>query len=89
MIPLPLGLVLCGLLVLAAEELYLWLSLSPRERKPSWKKAEKWSWNGNWPSCQSRKPSPLEGEQGLEVTVELSPRSGSGLIVLTSVRTWD
>lgn len=73
----PLGLVLCGLLVLAAGGLYLWLSLSPQGTKAIVEKSGEVVLERDLAQLSEPETFTLEGEQGLEVTVELSPQGAA------------
>ena len=40
---------------------------------PLWRWTARWCWNGTFPPWQGRRPLPLEGANGIQLTVELSP----------------
>ena len=73
----PLGLVLCGLLVLAAGVLYLGLSLAPQGTRAIVEKSGEVVLERDLSQLTEPETFTLEGEQNIQVTVELSPQGAA------------
>ena len=72
-----LGLVLCGLLVLAAGVLYLGLSLAPQGTRAIVEKSGEVVLERDLSQLTEPETFTLEGEQNIQVTVELSPQGAA------------
>ena len=73
----PLGLVLCGLLVLAAGVLYLGLSLAPQGTRAIVEKSGEVVLERDLSQLTEPETFTLEGEQNIQVTVELSSQGAA------------
>ena len=73
----PLGLVLCGLLVLAAGVLYLGLSLAPQGTRAIVEKSGEVVLERDLSQLTEPETFTLEGEQNIQVTVEFSPQGAA------------
>lgn len=73
----PLGLVLCGLLVLAAGVLYLGLSLAPQGTRAIVEKSGVVVLERDLSQLTEPETFTLEGEQNIQVTVEFSPQGAA------------
>ena len=73
----PLGLMLCGLLVLAAGVLYLGLSLAPQGTRAIVEKSGVVVLERDLSQLTEPETFTLEGEQNIQVTVELSPQGAA------------
>lgn len=73
----PLGLVPCGLLVLAAGVLYLGLSLAPQGTKAIVEKSGEVVLERDLSQLTEPETFTLEGEQNIQVTVEFSPQGAA------------
>ena len=78
----PLGLVLCGLLVLAAGVLYLGLSLAPQGTRAIVEKSGEVVLERDLSQLTEPETFTLEGEQNIQVTVEFSPQ-GAAVVAST------
>lgn len=73
----PLGLVFCGLLVLAAGVLYLGLSLAPQGTRAIVEKSGVVVLERDLSQLTEPETFTLEGEQNIQVTVELCPQGAA------------
>lgn len=73
----PLGLILCGLLVLAAGVLYLGLSLTPQGTKAIVERSGEVVLERDLSQLSQPETYTLKGEQGIEVTVEFSSQGAA------------